>query len=169
MAAKAATPATPAAVYAEKAGRRLIARASKPEAAPSAYRTRTALRWPLKRFESRCAAWSLPGVVKGTKPRREREIEIRVVSKIVGPRMKIGTSHAAWGPAAITGRSFSASVAIKKPRKIAPPSPMKIFAGLKFQRRNPAAAPRTAAAMGLTSICPLCKAKMAKKRDAQAA
>src|SRR5438046_4015012 len=29
---------------------------------------------------------------------------------------------------------------------IAPPSPMKILAGLKFQRRNPAAAPSTAAA-----------------------
>src|SRR6266699_53727 len=103
MAARAATPATPAAVYAEKAGRRLIARASKPETAPSAYKTKTALRWPLKRFERRCAAWSFPGVVKGIKPRREREMEISVVSKIVAPRMKIGTSHAAWGPAAITG------------------------------------------------------------------
>src|SRR6266404_2933797 len=101
IAPSAATPATPAAVYAEKAGKWLIARASKPETAPSAYRTRTALRWPLKRFERRCAAWSFPGVVKGIKPRREREMEISVVSKIVAPRMKIGTSHAALEPAAI--------------------------------------------------------------------
>src|SRR6266699_2034076 len=103
MPPSAATAAAPAAMYAEKAGRRLIASASKPETAPSAYRTRTALRWPLKRFERRCAAWSLPGVVKGIKPRRDREMEISVVSKIVAARMKIGTSHAAWGPAAITG------------------------------------------------------------------
>src|SRR6267143_2679428 len=115
MAPRAATPATPATVYAEKAGRRLIARASKPDTAPSAYRIRTALRWPLKRFDRRCAAWSFPGVVKGTKPRREREMEIRVVSKIVAPRMNIGTSHAAWGPAAITGRNFRERVAIKNP------------------------------------------------------
>src|SRR5258707_10177164 len=169
MAASAATPATPAAAYAEKAGKWLIATASKPEAAPSAYRTRTALRWPLRRFERRCAEWSFPGVVKGIKPRREREMEIRVVSKIVAPRMKIGTSHAAWGPAAITGRSFSASVAIRKPRNIAPPSPMKIFAGLKFQRRNPAAAPRTAAAIVLTRICPLSSANIAKNNEATAA
>src|SRR5882762_11091462 len=108
MAASAAMPATPAAVYAEKTGRRLIARANKPETAPSAYRTRTALRWPLKRFDRRCAAWSFPGVVKRIKPRREREMEISVVSKIVAPRMKIGTSQAALGPAAITGRSFKA-------------------------------------------------------------
>src|SRR5713101_7490420 len=103
MAASAATPATAATLYAEMAGKWLIARASRPKTAPSAYRTRTALRWLLKRFERRCAAWSLPGVVKGMKPRREREMEIRVVSKIVAPRMKTGTSHAALGPPAITG------------------------------------------------------------------
>ncbi len=54
------------------------------------------MRWLSKMFERRCAVWSLPGVVKGKKPRREREIEISVVSKIVAPRMKTGTSQAAF-------------------------------------------------------------------------
>ena len=43
-----------------------------------------------------------------------------------------------------SGRTFRPSVAIRKPRNIAPPSPMKIFAGLKFQRRKPSAAPKVA-------------------------
>src|SRR6202790_933860 len=164
MAASTATPATAATMYAGNAGKWLIAIASRPKTAPRAYKTRTALRWLFRRFERRCAVWSLPGVVNGMKPRREREMEISVVSKIVAPRMNTGTSHATLGPPAITGRSFKASVAIRKPRNIAPPSPMKIFAGLKFQRRNPAAAPRTAAAMVLIRSCPLSKANIAKKR-----
>src|ERR1700730_15753148 len=121
MAASAATPAAPATLYAGNAGKRLIAKASRPKTEPRAYRAKTALRWLLKRFERRCAAWSLPGVVKGIKPRREREMEISVVSKIVAPRMNTGTSHAVLGPPAITGRNFKTSVAIRKPRNIAPP------------------------------------------------
>src|SRR3984893_6526983 len=165
MPESAAVPATPATLYAGNVGKRLIAKDNRPKTAPSAYRAKTALRWLLKRFESRCAAWSLPGVVKGIKPRREREMEIRVVSKIVAPRMNTGTSHAVWGPPTITGRSFRASVAIRNPRNIAPPSPIKIFAGLKFQRKNPAAAPRTAAAMVLTRSWPLLRAEIAKKSE----
>src|SRR5260370_26740333 len=121
MAASAATPATAATVYAEMAGKWLMARARRPKTAPSAYRTRTALRWLLRRFERRCAAWSLPGVVKGMKPRRERETEISVVSKIAAPRMNTGTSHVAFEPADIAGRNFRPTVAIRKPRNTAPP------------------------------------------------
>ena len=66
-------------------------------------------------------------------------------------------------------RNFKASVAIRKPRNMAPPSPMKIFAGLKFQRRKPSAAPMMAAASVLTSSWPLSSARTVKKRAAIAA
>jgi hypothetical protein len=46
---------------------------------------------------------------------------------------------------------------------------MKIFAGLKFQRRNPEAAPRTAAARVVTKVWPLKYASIAKKTEAIAA
>jgi hypothetical protein len=55
---------------------------------------------------------------------------------------------------AFSKRNFRPKAAIRNPKNIAPPSPMKILAGLKFQRRNPAAAPRTAAARMVTRICP---------------
>src|ERR1043166_549645 len=60
---------------------------------------------------------------------------IKVVSKMVAPRTSTGTSHAETGLES-TRRSFNPSVAIRKPRNIAPPSPIKIFAGLKFQRKK---------------------------------
>ena len=44
------------------------------------------------------------------------------------------------------GEFSGRAAAIRNPRNIAPPSPMKIFAGLKFQRRKPRAAPSVAAA-----------------------
>ena len=62
-------------------------------------------------------------------------METSVVSKIGTPRISTGTSHAA-GKCDPSGRIFRPSVAIRNPRNIAPPSPMKIFAGLKFQRRK---------------------------------
>ena len=37
--------------------------------------------------------WSLPGVVNGSRPRREREIVTSVVSKIVTPRISSGASQ----------------------------------------------------------------------------
>jgi len=52
---------------------------------------------------------------------------------------------------------------------MAPPSPMKIFAGLKFQRRNPVAAPRTAAANVVTNVWPFKYAASRKNTDAIAA
>ena len=63
-----------------------------------------------------------------------------------------------------SGRIFRPSVAIRNPRNIAPPSPMKIFAGLKFQRRNPSEAPSAAAPRVRTSVCPFMAAEMVKKR-----
>jgi len=65
----------------------------------------------------------LSGVVKGIKPRREREMEIQC--RVEDRRAQDEDRHEprGLGPAAITGRSFSASVAIRKPRNIAPPSP----------------------------------------------
>ena len=46
---------------------------------------------------------------------------------------------------------------------------MKIFAGLKFQRRKPVAPPRTAAARVVTSVWPFRYASIAKKIEAIAA
>ncbi len=109
--------------------------ASAPSTIASAYIASTAPRWPRPRFESRCAVWSLPGEVKGNRPRRAREMETSVVSKIGTPRISTGTSHVC-GNSVPSGRIFSPSVAIRNPRNIAPPSPIKIFAGLKFQRRK---------------------------------
>src|SRR5580658_5554161 len=129
-----------------------------PRMIASAYITNTAPRWPRPRFERRCAVWSLPGEVKGSRPRRAREMETSVVSKIGTPRMSTGTSHVC-GKSAPSGRIFSPSVAIRKPRSMAPPSPIKIFAGLKFQRRKPSAAPRVAAASVDTIVCPLAQAE----------
>ena len=59
------------------------------------------------------------------------------------------------GNATPSGRIFKPSVAIRKPRNIAPPSPMKILAGLKFQRRNPSAAPSVAAPSVLNQHLPV--------------
>ena len=73
----------------------LLADIGKPTWPQNLFDCKTAVRWLLKRFERRCAVWSLPGVVNGKKPRREREMEMSVVSKIVAPRIKIGISHAA--------------------------------------------------------------------------
>ena len=75
----------------------------------------------------------------------------------------MGTSHVS-GNGAPSGRIFNPSMAIRKPRNIAPPSPMKIFAGLKFQRKNPSAAPSAAAPSVRTSIWPLMPAASVKKR-----
>ena len=95
----------------------------------------------------------MPGVVKGSKPRRTREMVTSVVSKIVTARINTGASQADRYDA-FSKRNFRPNVAIKNPRNMAPPSPMKILAGLKFQRKNPVAAPRTAAARMVTNICP---------------
>ena len=67
------------------------------------------------------------------------------------------------------GRIFSPSVAIRKPRNMAPPSPMKIFAGLKFQRRKPSAAPSVAAARVEIMVWPFTYGEMVKNPAATAA
>jgi hypothetical protein len=110
----------------------------------------------------------LPGLVNGTKPRRKRETETRAVSKMGTARTRMGASQPACGETAFTW-SFSAKVATKKPNSIAPPSPIKIFAGLKFHFKNPSVAPRTAAESVVTSTCPLRLARIAKNNDAIAA
>ena len=83
----------------------------------------------------------LPGEVNGSKPRRAREIETSDVSKMGTPKIRTGTSQLTgkWAP---SGRILRPECGHQEPRNIAPPSPMKIFAGLKFQRKNPRAAPR---------------------------
>ena len=84
------------------------------------------------------------------------------------PRIRTGTSHVC-GNCVPSGRIFSPSVAIRNPRNIAPPSPMKIFAGLKFQRRKPSDAPSAAAPRVRTSVCPFIAAEIVKKPAAMAA
>ena len=87
----------------------------------------------------------MPAEVNGIRPRRSREIETRVVSKIGTASTRTGIIQAA-NPDVPLRRSLAPKVANMKPRNIAPPSPMKIFAGLKFQQRKPSDAPRTAVA-----------------------
>src|SRR6202046_366926 len=163
-------PATsnPASVYAVAGEDPGMKSAAMPNKTAKQYSTRTAPRWPSPRFDKRCAVWSLPGEVKGSRPRRAREIEISVVSKIGTPRIRIGISQVI-GKGAPSGRILSPRVAIRNPRNIAPPSPMKIFAGLKFQRRNPSEAPRVAAPKLRTSVCPFMLAEIVKKVAATAA
>src|SRR5438128_7154613 len=66
-------------------------------------------------------------------------------------------------------RSLMPSVAIMKPRKRAPLSPMNMLAGLRFQNRKPMLAPKTAAARIVTRDCPSSAAKKRKKAAAIAA
>ena len=63
-------------------------------------------------------------------------------------------------------RSFNPNVATMNPRNMAPPSPMKILAGLKFQSRNPNVPPSRAAPSVATKTCPSRIAKMVKNSEA---
>lgn len=64
-----------------------------PNAPHTRYKIMTASRLVKPWFEMRCDVWSLPGVVSGFLPRRNREMTTRVMSNNGNAITIMGTSH----------------------------------------------------------------------------
>ena len=91
-----------------------------------------------------------------------------VLSKIGAPKIRIGTIQPIWVvPSLRLNKMLMA--AIISPRNMAPLSPMKIDAGLKFHFKKPRLAPKVAADIKPNKPWFCSRANIKKKQDARAA